>query len=339
LTQINVAVLGFGNVGRSFARYVDRAEAIQGRRLRICAVADVSGGAVLRSPDDLSALLASGRNVAHHFGADEVVDTATFVQMLPASDISTLVEAMPTNICDGQPALSLLRAAITDRIHVVAVDKGPIVHGWAELTEQAKRHGVRLAFTGASGVRAPAGIVPGDVLQIQGVLNGTTNFVLTKMQEEGLSFDTALGQAQEMGVAEPDPSLDIEGWDTSCKILILANAWMRASLTLADVYRTGIGPETETLIEDAKSIEGRVRLVGHARLYHGRARVSVAPKIVDPDSPFYGVSGTRKTALFTIKDREDVVVHSDSGRDSIARIIAEDVIYAATGEYPEPGAL
>src|SRR5262249_7052863 len=152
--------------------------------------------------------------------------------------------------------------------------------------------------------------------------------MLTQMQGS-LSFQAALDGAISDGVAEPDPSLDVEGWDTACKILILAKALMGAETRLDDVSRIGIGPETESLIGVGKTKGQVVRLVGRARIWQGRVRVSVAPKLVGPESPFFSVSGTSKAAIFRTAERGEVIAHATSGRDSISQTIVEDILRVA----------
>jgi homoserine dehydrogenase len=145
------------------------------------------------------------------------------------------------------------------------------------------------------------------------------------MQEHSLTFKQALTQAHEQGIAEPNPSLDIEAWDTACKILILANEWMHARATLGDVLRVGIGPETEELVRAARDSRRAVRLVGRARLWQDRVRLSVAPKIVGPESILYSISGTSKGAVFRTKQKGEIFTGSRSGRDAIASLILEDI--------------
>jgi homoserine dehydrogenase len=145
------------------------------------------------------------------------------------------------------------------------------------------------------------------------------------MQERGRSFDEALAGAQAAGIAEPDASLDVQGWDTASKILILAKSLMGAQARLSEVSRIGIGPETESLIRVGRASGRVVRLVGRARIWQGRVRVSVAPKLVEPDSPFYSVSGTSKAAVFRTDGLGAVLAHARSGRDAISQTIMEDI--------------
>ena len=154
-----------------------------------------------------------------------------------------------------------------------------------------------------------------------------------------MSFEEALRQAQANGIAEPDPSLDVDGWDTACKILILAKSLIGADVRLPEVSRIGIGPETESLIHEARSSGRVVRLIGRARIWQGRVRVSVAPKLVPSDSPFYDVGGTSKAALFRTEGKGEVLSVAMSGRDAIAQTIKDDIRLVANNALDlNPGA-
>jgi homoserine dehydrogenase len=262
----------------------------------------------------------------NEFAQDEAtLRTDEFLRALPSAGIGVLVESLPTSIHHGQPALDLITSALAQGTNVVTVDKGPLVHGLDLLTQAAARGGARFGFSGTTGVAIPDELASDRVLEIRGVLNGTTNYILTEMQEHLTSFDEALAAAQSDGIAEPDPSLDVEGWDTASKILILANSLMGANARLADVSRIGIGVETESLIKIARESGRVLRLVGRARIWQGRVRVSVAPKLIRPDSPFYSVSGTSKAAIFRTERQGEVLALGRSGRDAISETIVDDI--------------
>jgi homoserine dehydrogenase len=254
------------------------------------------------------------------------MEPADMIASLPRIGIPVLVEALPTNLVDGQPALELLASALAGGTRVVTVDKGPLVFGFEELTNAARAGRSRFAYSGTTGVSAPNQVAGERFVEIEGVLNGTTNFILTEMQESGARFELALERARSRGIAEPDPSLDIAGWDTACKILILAKTLMGAEAGLADVSPMGIGRETELLVEEARARGRVVRLIGRARVYEGKVRVAVAPELVAAESPFHSVTGTSKAAVFTTETKRAVVVHGRSGRDAIAQTILDDLI-------------
>jgi homoserine dehydrogenase len=324
MKKVSVALFGFGNVGRAFAQYLTDNSV----DIRIDAIADSSGGLILT--DDLSLERAApykeaSQSLSEMAPGQIISDHRAFIRALPDAGINMLVECLPTNIVTGEPGLSLITEALKSGINVVTVDKGPLVHGFETLQQRARASGVQIRYTGTTGVGIPSLLAGDRVVEIRGVLNGTTNYVLTEMQRNNRSFQDALAQAQADGIAEPDPSLDIEGWDTASKILILAKSLMGAEARLDDVSRIGIGPETESLIRTARDSGRVVRLVGRARIWQGSVRVSVAPKLLRQDSPFYSVSGTSKAAAFRTQNAGEVIAKSLSGRDEIAKVIVDDI--------------
>jgi homoserine dehydrogenase len=324
--MIRLALLGFGNVGRAFARHLLKSTADE--KFSISAVADVTGGLLLRDCDDIRRLLErqdQGGTVADGRDLGTFLDIPDYIHSLKRAGIAVLVECLPTNPADGQPALSLLMQALEQGLHVVTVDKGPIVHGYRLLSKAAERSRAKLRYSGTTGVLAPAEVRGCHVLEIRGILNGTTNYILTEMQERALSFEQALARAQEQGIAEPNPALDVQGWDTACKLLILANEWMDARAVLDDVLRIGIGNATEELVAVARAAGGSVRFIGRARPWEGGIRLSVAPKIVRSESVFHTITGTSKGALFRTRERGEVFAGGVSGREAIAQTILDDV--------------
>ncbi|MGA9768954.1 MAG: hypothetical protein WBV94_07935 [Blastocatellia bacterium] len=324
---IDVALLGFGNVGRALARYTD-----EDNRIRICAVADSSGGVMLDSKAQFGRLLAhkqTGRSISNFAPASFIKDLPEFINSLSSAGVRVLVESLPTNLADGQPALDSIRSALACGINVVTVDKGPLAAGFDALKEAARTGNSNFAYSGTTGVQIPDELKGERVLEIRGVLNGTTNYILTEMQERNISFGEALGKAQADGIAEPDPSLDVEGWDTAVKILILAKTLMGADAKLSDVSRIGIGAQTGELIKSARARGCIVRLVGRARHWQGRVRVSVAPKLIAPESVFYSVEGTSKLAVFRTEANGEVTAFARSGRDAISQTIMDDIIKVA----------
>ncbi|HET9533636.1 MAG TPA: hypothetical protein VFQ92_25020, partial [Blastocatellia bacterium] len=326
--EIKVAMLGLGNVGRAFFDYVGKRGEMEGIDIKVLGVADSSGGFLTldqKRIEQAVALKSSGRSIREFAPGETIQNAADFIKELPRAGISVLIESLPTNLADGQPALDLIGDALRRGTDVVTVDKGPMVHGYEALKEAMRHGGSRLAYSGTTGVSPPDDISNDRVLEIRGILNGTTNYILSEMQESSVSFDEALAAAQSEGIAEPDPSLDIEGWDTASKILILAKALMGADSTVSEVSRIGIGRETESLIAAARERNARVRLIGRARIWQGRVRVSVAPKMVTADSPFFSINGTLKAALFRTEMKGEVLSFARSGRDAISRVILDDL--------------
>lgn len=324
MDKIRIGIAGFGNVGRSFANYVRNIPAIE-----IISVANSTGTIVLRSRAELDDILhstANGNRLEQTTEPDapRLESAADYAAFLRELRVTTFVEALPTNIESGSPALELIRETLSAGIDVVTVDKGPMVRGFDVLRKAAADSGTKIGYTGTIGVAIPDSLTGCTVKEIRGVLNGTTNYILSEMLT-GASFNDALAQAQSDGIAEPDPSLDVQGWDTACKILILANTLMNARASLEEVTRIVIGQETEDLFRVARETGRRVRLVGRARIWQGRVRLSVAPKLVGPDSPFYDVDGTSKLAVFNTAEQGEIVSRSRSGRNAIAEVILQDL--------------
>lgn len=327
MTAVGVALLGFGNVGRAFARYLAAQPAGgHGLNLEIRAIADSTGAKIINDHEQLAALTAhkeAGATVAVFPGLP-AIRVAEFIGSLHRFGVDVLVESLPTDLAGGQPALDLIKQALEGGTSVVTVDKGPLVRGFESL-RQVCAEGAKLAYAGTTGVWPTEPVRKATVVEIRAVLNGTTNYILTTMQQQGVSFEKALAEAQDQGVAEPDPLLDIEGWDAACKILILAKTLMGAAASLEDVSRIGIGSQVERLLDEAQASGRIVRLVGRARIWQGRVRVSVAPKLVDPSSPFYSINGTSKAAVFTTRELGEIVCVAHSGRDAISKIILDDI--------------
>jgi homoserine dehydrogenase len=328
IQEIQVALLGLGNVGQEFARYVGTTGRRDSPKLTIRAVADSSSGLVLNSYEDIDRILTfkqQGHGISEFPGGAFITDARAFITALSNAGISVVIESLPTNIAIGQPALDLLTQALSLGLNVVTVDKGPLLHGFDALKEAARTGNSSFAYSGTTGVSISAELSGFRVFEIAGVLNGTTNYLLSEMQERGLPFDQALLKAQADGVAEPDPSLDIEGWDSAAKILILAKSLMQSSAELSDVSRTGINAGTQALIQTASKMGKVVRLVCRARESEGQVRLSVAPELVGSASPFFSVRGTSKLAIFRTGHGE-ITSASLSGRDAIAQTIMDDVI-------------
>jgi homoserine dehydrogenase len=297
--------------------------------IQIRAIADSTGGVFIASSEHLDRLIQmkeSGLSLRNCSPHDCIGDPGAFIDALRNSGVQAVVESLPNRLEDGEPALSLLRRLLAAGIPVVTVNKGPLVHGWVELEEAARAGGARLACSGATGVQPPAELRDCRTVEIQGILNGTVNHILSAMQMRSLTFAEGLAEARSLGIAEPDPRMDIEGWDAACKIVILSNRWMSAGARLDDVTRIAIGPETESLAQTARASQRRLRLLSRARMWQGRVRLSVVPKLVTPGSPFYALDGVRKGALFRTGERGDLFVEGRSGRQAISEIILGDVM-------------
>ena len=217
----NVAITGFGGVGWAVSELLlarrETYHARYGADVRLTAVCGSRAGIVDR--DGLEAATLPG-----NFRA-----CASGVEILAAAGAHVLIEAGPTDFRTGGPGYDYMKAALADGRHVIAISKGALVHDGPGLRALAEKAGVSLKISGATASALPTidliqyNLAGCEILQVEGILNATTNHLLTAMMERDLSLAAAVEETQRAGIAEKDPRFDIEGWDTACKLLILAN--------------------------------------------------------------------------------------------------------------------
>jgi homoserine dehydrogenase len=302
---VRVAIIGFGNLGKGFIRTLEEKTNFlrqkYGLVLKIVAVVDEFGAVMDEKGLNLQKLLGvatQGKKVTDLPRAKKGKLAASVVEDV---DADVVLELTPTNIETGEPGLGHIKAAMKAGRHVITSNKGPLVVAFQELASLAKKQGVEFRYSASVGGAIPVIelarklLAGNEVLEIQGVLNGTTNYLLTRMGEEGAPFEMVLREAQELGVAEKDPTLDVEGVDTACKIVILANSILGLNAKLNDVKRTGIRRIGPDAIELAKAAGQTIKLIGLAN----RGMLEVAPRLVSRDSPL-DVGGTLNAVAFKL---------------------------------------
>lgn len=294
--RVRLLLVGAGNVGRRFLGLIDSKRPTLRERLgldlALVGVADSSGVAVnpdgLRIPEIVE-LKSEGRGVAEHPHWGERAGSA--LEMVRTTDADLFLEASPANMDDGQPALGCIEAALSAGMHVVTANKAPLVLAFPRLVELARARGVRLCFDATVAGGLPAvnlgqrDLAAAQIYRLEGVLNLTTNYILTRMAQDGLSYDEALSDAREAGHAETDPTLDVEGWDAANKLVILAHSVLGFPATLDDVDVVGItGVSADTLRRAA--VEGkRVKLVATAEQDGDGYSLGVRPMRLPGDHP------------------------------------------------------
>jgi homoserine dehydrogenase len=287
--RADLALIGFGHVGRRFAKLLEE------RRdwlaldyeldCRIIGIATANRGCIFRA-HGIDAVAAADRPGPDALDADatHAADSFDVIRSLAGSDspLKIVVETTTLDIAAGQPAIDHVRAALESGCHVVTANKGPAAFAYEELSALAADRGVSFLFEGAVMDGVPVfnlvrETLPAvDILGFRGVINSTTNHILTAL-EDGESFDGALARMQADGIAEADPSLDVDGWDAAAKTAALANVLMRARMTPQAVDREGIGQATARLAMAAKGRGARVRLVASAKRTPGGVATSVRP--------------------------------------------------------------
>ena len=307
MRRVDLILTGLGHVGRAFAALAWEKRGLCSSRygldLRLRAAINSKGGFLAgRAPggeglaDLPAAVPAPLRSPAWHPGL-------RLREALGEGEPGVLVECTPTDIRTGEPGHSFMTEALSQGWHVAAASKGALVLDFPGLSALARTSGARLKYSGATAAALPTldvgqvALAGASVSRIEGILTGVTNHILTRM-ESGVSFAAALKEAQGLGIAEPDPSFDLDGWDTACKILLIANAVTGAEFRLADVRREGIRNLSPEDLKKARNVGKAVKLLGRFVQEGGERRIEVAVSTLDSTHPLHGVSGTNKAISF-----------------------------------------
>lgn len=289
MPEIRTALIGVGAVNRSFLeilmRKAERLQAQYGLSFRIVLAADSSGVVRRVAGIDPQELYHFKRNGGRLTTLPDVVN-APLTAVLQETACDLVLEASPVNLKDGEPGLSVTRTALTNGINVVLANKGPLVLAFRELHELAAQKKVGLAYSATVCGALPVinigqrDLIAADITLLRGIFNSTSNFILAEMNS-GRSFADALAEAQRRGIAEADPSLDVEGWDTANKLVIIANSILGINATLPNVHVTGMtGVTTEQL--QAEACHGRtIKLVATAQRTNQGYDLTVAPTVLD----------------------------------------------------------
>ena len=342
VTTHRLIMTGLGNVGRSFLDIINsRADMLRERygvAFTVVGVADTGGTAVNKAGLDITTLLETkqaGRSVATIGGIGHPGMSGIELARLVEADL--LLESTLVDLVDGQPGLDIVRTALGRGIHAVVANKGPLALAYGELAalsdlgrgeEEERRQGEEeerqssdeteihtlpcLRFSACVGGALPSvniglrDLVGCRIERVEAVLNGTTHLILRRM-EAGSDYADALAEAQRRGVAEADPTLDVEGWDAASKLVILANAVLRRPTTLADVTREGITKLTAAELLAARTRGEQIVLLCLAEGVGDEYRLSVQPTALPLDHPLARMSG----------EEMGIVYHTDiAGRSS-----------------------
>ncbi len=335
--RLAIALAGCGRVGRMFLKLLQEKSRLLKEQyhleLKVVTAVDIFGAADDPKGLDIDKLVTASTSQVGISGYPGATPGMSGVEAISRTSAQVLVEAGPTNIQTGEPGLAHFRAALARGMHVVTLSKGPLVVAYPEISSLAKKSGVVLKFSGATAAALPTtdialyALAGCKINRIMGILNGTTNYILTRMTRDAVPYEEALKEAQAKGIAEPDPSLDVEGWDTASKILILANAVMEANLTLKDVDIEGIAGITLERVKAARA-EGKViKLMGEA-CWEGRGvKVNVRPQTIPLEHTLAGVSDAVKAVHFETDVAGDLtVIGGRSDPKAAAAAALKDVI-------------
>ncbi|MFC7238273.1 homoserine dehydrogenase [Saliphagus sp. GCM10025317] len=291
---MRLAILGAGAVGGSVAELAGE----YGHE--VVALANSSRAAVAPAGGELDV-----ESTLERAASDEPLGSSDPDQVFE-TDYDVLVEATPTTLSDAEPGFSHVERALADDRHVVLANKGPVAERYEDVRALDRESAGSVRFEAAVGGAIPVlstieDCTPQAVTTVRGVLNGTANFILTRMAAEGLEYEHVLAEAQDLGVAEADPTFDVDGTDAALKCVILANVLADGGFSLEDADVTGIQDVPPSALELAAEDGRTIRLVGEAT----REGVRVGPRLV-PENGAMAVSGTRNIVQIQTRHAGDL---------------------------------
>jgi homoserine dehydrogenase len=307
-----LALIGFGNVARALARLFLRKQdslKAQGITFSFTGISTGRHGFAV-NPNGLDILKAleiveSGGDISS-LSTTPVKDS---IEVIQKSAADVMFENSPVNTQTGQPALDYIRTALNLGMHAITANKGPVVHGYRELTALARSKGRQFKFESTVLGGAPVFSVfreafpLAELSSVKGIFNATTNIILSRM-ENGEAYEDAVKYCQSVGVAEADPTNDVDGWDAAIKVAALVTVLMDTPMTPQQVNPTGIRGITSEMIAKAKAEGKRYKLVCSAEKVGDKVLASVAPQLVDSSSPLYGMMNSSTGITF----RTDVIL-------------------------------
>lgn len=319
---MRIAIIGFGSVGRGVAEVITAKDT----GLTVTAIADSKSGIIDHSGLDIGAVLKNKKSTGMCGTPDITVSDIIFSD---AYDV--LVEVSPTNAETGEPALGYIREALAGGKHVVTSNKGPVSLKFEELHALAAENNVMLRYEATVCGAIPLmhtiehGIAGNKISRLYGVFNGTCNYILTRMAEEGLTYKQALLEARELGYAEADPTYDVKGIDAAIKLVILANAVWGMKKSLADVDIIGIDGVTSAAIALAEREDQTIRLIGEIDPANEILRVS--PTIIPKSHPLVVQDTLNAVTIETDLAGEITLIGKGAGSSETASAIIADLLF------------
>jgi homoserine dehydrogenase len=330
LSHYNLALLGFGNVGKAFARLLirKRSEMLTQYNLtyRVTGIFTARHGVAINSSGlDLERALEAVENPDGSLqGLSSLPQPQDAIDFIQRCQGDVLFETSPVNYQTGEPAVTHLSNALQRGMHAVTANKGPVVHAFRQLTDLAESKGVKFYFESTVMDGAPIFSLFRETLPVArligftAILNSTTNLILTLM-EQGQTMEAAIAYAQSIGITETDASGDVDGWDAAVKVAALVTVLMGIPMKPDQVQREGIRNLGASHLQEAHARGMRWKLVCRARRQGKEVQASVKPELVEPGSPLFNMEGTSSIAQF----ETDVlglfsVVETDPGPETTA---------------------
>lgn len=335
---MRLLLIGFGTVGQGLAELlIDKKKILSeshGLDVTVVGIGDMLKGSVYNAKGiNLQKALDTAKSGGKISDLPDAFD-GDALALINKAEADMMVEATYTDIKTGEPATSHIRAALERGMHVTTTNKGPLALFYHDLARLARDKKVKFLYEGTVMSGTPLlnlireTLAGSTISQIKGILNGTTNYILTQM-EEGMSYEDALKKAQELGYAEAVPDADVLGWDALAKVTILANT-VFGSKNKPDAYPCkGITEITADAIKDAKARGKRFKLIGKVWRDGDTVKGSVGPEEVDLTHPLAGVMGATNAVTVTTDALGDVtIVGPGAGRKETGYSALIDIIHA-----------
>ena len=330
---MRIILAGFGTVGQALAQVLhddeDRIGRAYGFQPQLTTIIDSQGSCTDEAGLNIPLALKTKKDfgtIAKYPGKGRRNNDST--RLISNSEAEVVVETTPTNFKDGEPGLSNIRTALANGKHVVTANKGPLALAMPALLELADHRGRQLRFSGTVGGGTPfldfaAKCMPGErIIRIRGILNGTTNYILTRMENASLTFEKALGEAQKKGYAEKNPTNDVEGFDTAAKVVIIANWVLKKKYSLRNLDITGITKVTLEKLKQAQASSAKIKLIGRIE----ESSASVAPEKVPTVDPIC-VPDSLNALTFSTEHAGDItLIGPGAGGERTASAIVRDLV-------------
>lgn len=311
--EYKIGLIGCGTVGQGLLEILDRKrEYLRDAfdfEARLVAVSDKHKGSLL-IPEGIDirkllGLLAEGKPISTYEDPKKPkIEISDPLDMIEKTDADIIAELSYTDIKTGEPATGYIRKALRTGKHVVTSNKGPAALHYRDLTDMARQNGLQFRIEGTVMSGTPvfhlceSGLAGNDIREVKGILNGTTNFILSKMEQDGMEYADALALAQKLGYAEADPTADVEGFDALAKIVILSNVLLGGDVQTSEVQRTGISGISKADVEAAKAAGFRYKLIARTVKRDGKIEASVSPQKLPLSDPLAGVMGAHNALTF-----------------------------------------
>lgn len=329
---MNIGIIGFGGVSKAFIKLlIEKREKLRkiGLEIKVKYIIKSNGGIYNKDGINLEDIVSNNYKLIG-FNFREDINISTIIKN---NDIDTLVELTSTNIETGEPGLTHIKLALENGINVVTGNKGPILLEYKTLKKIADENNARLGIGCTTGGALPSinvgsfDIAGSEILSIEGILNGTSNYILTKMYENEVDYDEALKKAISFGITEANYKLDVEGYDTASKILILANVLMDTNLSLKDIKIEGINNLKKDNILEEKSKGNKIKLIGKVYRKDEKVEVSVKPEILNSEHHLYFVDNKNKGVCYSTDTLGEIsIIGGASGTINAAASILRDII-------------